>query len=161
MSLVAKGNQELVCTKLDVVAHHDQFHPNEFNREGINNKFHFNVDRTADDVNDACFRKAVDQFRVKQACEVTVEPIIVADEFVAGAEARHKSALCEPEYGAERDREENAFDSSKFNHTFGETGIGGEAPYESPVGFALGAWYYFNGMEQVHFLFWILDVHVD
>ncbi len=44
---------------------------------------------------------------------------------------------------------------------FGETGIGGVAPFESPVGFALNTWYCFNGMEQVQFLFWILDVCVD
>ena len=45
----------------------------------------------------------------------------------------------EPEYGAERaqDQEENAFDSCKCNHSFGETVVGGVAPFESPDGFAL------------------------
>jgi len=78
-----------------------------------------------------------------------VESFITADQFVAEAEARHESALFEPEYGAERAREENAFDSGKCNHTFGETGIGGVAPFESPVGFALDAWYCFDGMVEV------------
>ncbi len=64
VSLVAEGNQELVGAELDVVTHHGRVHPNEFNGEGINNKFHFNVDHAADDVGDACFRKAVDQFGV-------------------------------------------------------------------------------------------------
>ncbi len=76
-----------------------------------------------------------------------MESFITADQFIAEAEARHESVLFEPEYGAERAREENAFDSGKCNYTFGKTGIGGVAPFESPVGFALDAWYCFDGME--------------
>ncbi len=93
MSLAAKGNQELVGAELDVVAHHGQVHPNEFDREGINNEFHFNVVCTADDVDEACFRKTVDQFGIKEARKVAVEPSITTDEFVAKAEARHESVL--------------------------------------------------------------------
>jgi hypothetical protein len=62
VSTAAKGNQELVGTELDVVAHHDQIHPNEFNREGINNEFYLNNNCTAADVNDAFFGKMVSQF---------------------------------------------------------------------------------------------------
>jgi hypothetical protein len=40
ISTAAKGDQESVFAELDVVAHHDQIHPNEFNREGIDNEFH-------------------------------------------------------------------------------------------------------------------------
>ena len=139
VSLVAEGNQELVGAELDVVTHHGQVHPD--------NKFHFDVDCAADDVSDTCCRKAVDQFRVEEACKVAVESFVMADQFVAEAEARHKSALFEPEYGIERAREENAFNSGKCNHTFREAGIGGVAPFESPVGFALDAWYYFDGVK--------------
>ncbi len=64
VSLVAEGNQESVSAELDVVTHHGRVHPNEFDGEGINDKFHFDVDRAADDVDDVCFRKAVDQFGV-------------------------------------------------------------------------------------------------
>jgi hypothetical protein len=53
VSTAAKGNQESVGAELDVVAHHDQIHPNEFNREGIDNEFNLNVNCTADDINDA------------------------------------------------------------------------------------------------------------
>ncbi len=56
-----------------------------------------------------------------------MESFITADQFIAEAEARHESALFEPEYGAERAREKNALDSGKCNHTFGKTGIGGVA----------------------------------
>ncbi len=44
---------------------------------------------------------------------------------------------------------------------FGKTGVGGVAPFESPVGFALNTWYCLDGMEQVQFLLWILDVRVN
>jgi hypothetical protein len=67
----------------------------------------------------------------------------------------------EPEYGAERAREEDAFDSGECNHSFGKTGIGGVVPFESPVGFALNARHCFDGVEQVQFLHWIFDVSVD
>ena len=56
----------LQCKKNCFPLEADQFHP--FKRvavfgEGINNKFHFDVDRAADVVGDACCRKAVDQFK--------------------------------------------------------------------------------------------------
>ena len=101
VSLVAKGNQDSVGAELDVVTHHGRVHSNEFDGESINNKFHFDVDRAADDSGDACCRKVVDQFGVEEACKiaVAVESFVTADQFVAEAEARHESALFEPEYG--------------------------------------------------------------
>ncbi len=48
------------------------------------------------------------------------------------------------EYGAKRAQEENTFDSGECNHAFGKAGIGGVAPFESPVGFTLYAWYCFD-----------------
>jgi hypothetical protein len=35
------------------------------------------------------------------------------------------------------------------NHLFGEAGAGGVAPFKGLIGFALDAWYCFDGMEQV------------
>jgi hypothetical protein len=102
VSTAARGNQESVGAELDVVAHHDQIHPNEFNREGINNEFHLNVNCTADDIDDTFFGKTISQFGVAEACKVTMEPFVAAFVFVAETKARHESALFEPEYGAER-----------------------------------------------------------
>jgi hypothetical protein len=98
-------------------------------------------------------RKAVDQFGVKEAYKVAVEPFVAAEEFIAEVEARHELALFEPEYGAERAQEENAFGIVRCNHTCGKTGIGIVAPFESPVGFVLDVLYCFDGMEQVQFSF--------
>jgi hypothetical protein len=102
VSTAAKGNQDSVGAELDVVAHHDQIHPNEFNREGINNKFHLNVNCTAYDIDDTFFGKTVSQFGVEEARKVTVEPFAAADKFIAETKARHESALFEPEHGTDR-----------------------------------------------------------
>ncbi len=75
-----------------------------------------------------------------------MQSLITTDQFIAKAEARHESSLFKPEYGAKRAREKNTFDSGKCNHAFRKTGIGGVAPFESPVGFALYAWYCFDCM---------------
>ncbi len=101
------------------------------------------------------------QFGVEEACKVTVEPCVAVDKFAAETKARHESVLFELEYGAERALEEDAFDGSKCNHLFGKAGAGGVAPFEGPIGFALDTWYCFDGMEQVQFLCWVLDVGVD
>ncbi len=78
-----------------------------------------------------------------------MEPFVAADKFVAETKARHESVLFEPEYGADRAEGDDAFDSSKCNHSFGKAGAGGVAPFKGPIGFALDTWYCFDGMEQV------------
>ena len=84
----------------------------EFNRKGINDKLHFDVDCAVDDLNDTCFGKAVEQFGVEEACEVAVKAFVTTDEFIAKAKARHEFSLFKPEYGAQRTREENPFDGA-------------------------------------------------
>jgi hypothetical protein len=54
VSLAVQGNQKSVGAELDVVAHHGRVHPNEFDREGIEDKFHFNVNCTADNFHLFC-----------------------------------------------------------------------------------------------------------
>ena len=36
----------------------------EFNRKGVNDKFHFDVDRAVDDLNGTCFGKTVEKIGV-------------------------------------------------------------------------------------------------
>jgi len=107
------------------------------------------------------FREAVDQFGLDEACKVTVEPFITANEFVAEAEAGHESALIEPEYHTERSQEENAFDSGKCNNLFGEACIGRITPFKSPFGLVLNTWYCYNGTKEVQFFHWVFDVRVN
>jgi len=83
--------------------------------------------------------RRLSSFGVEEACKVAVEAFILTDQFIAKAETRHESSLFKPEYGAKRAREENTFDSGECNHAFIKAGIGGVAPFESPVGFVLYA----------------------
>jgi hypothetical protein len=48
--LASDGDKKLIGAKLDVVTHHGRVHPNQFNRKGINDELHFDVNCAADDV---------------------------------------------------------------------------------------------------------------
>ncbi len=64
VTVAAKAEEESVSAKFDVVAHHSGVHSNQFNGEGISNKFHLDCNCTAEDLNNSGFRKPVDKFRV-------------------------------------------------------------------------------------------------
>jgi len=53
VAVAPEAEKESVSAKFDVVAHHGQVHPYQFDGESINYKFHFDLDRTAHDLNDA------------------------------------------------------------------------------------------------------------
>ena len=61
VTVAAKAKEEPVSTEFDVVAHHGQVHPYQFNGEGINYEFHFNLDRAAYDLNDVRLREFINQ----------------------------------------------------------------------------------------------------
>ena len=73
-----------------------------------------------------------------------MEAFVTANQFVAEAKPRHEATFFEPKDGTERAREEDTFDRSKGDDPFGEAGVGGGAPCESPVCFALYTWYRFD-----------------
>ncbi len=60
--VAAKAEEESVGAKFDVVVHRSGFHSNQFDGEGINNKFHLNCNCAANDLNDSGFQKPVDKF---------------------------------------------------------------------------------------------------
>ena len=53
VSITAKAKEESVGTKSDVVAHHGRVHANEFDRESVDNEFHFDCDGAADDLDNS------------------------------------------------------------------------------------------------------------
>ena len=55
VAVAAKAEEELVGAEFDVVAHRSGVHSNQFDGEGINNKFHLNCNCTANDLNDSGF----------------------------------------------------------------------------------------------------------
>ncbi len=64
VTLASEGDKKPVGAEFNVVAHHRQVHPNQFNRKGVDNELHLNVGCAAYNIHDAWFRKAVDQFGV-------------------------------------------------------------------------------------------------
>ena len=50
VSIAAKAKKESVDTESDVVAHHGGIYANEFDREGVDDKFHFDCDGAAADL---------------------------------------------------------------------------------------------------------------
>ena len=51
--VAAKAKKESVGAESDVVAHHGGIHADEFDREGGDNKFHFDCDSAADDLDNS------------------------------------------------------------------------------------------------------------
>jgi len=64
VTAAAKAEKESVGAKIDVVAHHSGVHSDQFDGEGISNKFHLNCNCTADDLNNSGFWKPVDKFQL-------------------------------------------------------------------------------------------------
>jgi hypothetical protein len=53
VTVAAKAKKESVGTESDVVAHHGGIHADEFNRESVDDEFHFDCDSAADDLNNS------------------------------------------------------------------------------------------------------------
>ncbi len=51
MAFASKAKEESISAEFDVVAHHGGVHPDQFNGKGIDDKFHFNCDGAANDLN--------------------------------------------------------------------------------------------------------------
>ena len=85
----------------------------------------------------------------------------MANQFVAEAKARHKTAFFEPEDGTEGAREEDTLDGGECNHAFGKSGRVESHHLRAHFCFPLYKWYGFNCLQKVHLLSWILDVRVD
>ncbi len=53
VSIAAKAKKESVGAESDVVEHHGGIHANEFDRESVDDEFHFDCDGAADDLDDS------------------------------------------------------------------------------------------------------------
>ncbi len=60
VTVAAKAKEESVSTEFDIVAHHGGVHSDQFDGKGINNKFHFNCDGAANDLDNLRFQEPVD-----------------------------------------------------------------------------------------------------
>jgi hypothetical protein len=88
VAVAPEAEEELIGTKFDVIAHHVQVHPDQLDRESIDNEFHFNFNCAAYDLGDArSWELIVNKFRVEEARKVTVHPFafVATDQLVAKA----------------------------------------------------------------------------
>jgi len=59
VAFATKAQEESVSAEFDVVAHHGGVHPDQFDRKGINNEFHFNCNSAVNDLNNSRFWEPV------------------------------------------------------------------------------------------------------
>jgi hypothetical protein len=97
-----------------------------------------------------------------------VESFVTTDRFVAEAEARHESAFFEPEYGAARAGEENAFDGGKCSAKLALVGLHhlrAQLALRWTHGTVLMAWsrcsFSFGYEEGVRFAVDVLDCNLE
>ena len=90
-----------------------------------------------------------------------MEPLVARDELVREAEPRHEPTLLEPEDGAERAREEDAFNGRERDDPLGERGAARVAPLERPTRLAFHAIDRRDCVEHLGLLGGVLDVRVD
>ncbi len=64
MAATSKAEEKSVSAESDVVAHHSQIHPDQFDGKGVNDEFHFDCDSAANDLNDSRFWELVNDFGV-------------------------------------------------------------------------------------------------
>ena len=64
VTITPETEKKSIGTEFDVVEHHARVHPDQFNGEGVNNEFHFGLNRAAYDSSDACSQELVDKLRV-------------------------------------------------------------------------------------------------
>ena len=64
VTITPETEKTSIGTEFDVVAHHARVHPDQFDGEGVDNEFHFDLDRAAYDSSDACSRELVDKRRI-------------------------------------------------------------------------------------------------
>jgi hypothetical protein len=53
VALASKGNEQLISTEFDLITHHRGVHSNQFDWKSVGNKFRFDVNCPADNINDA------------------------------------------------------------------------------------------------------------
>ena len=85
VKVAPETEKESIGTKFDVIAHHARVHPNQFDGESIDNKFHFNLDRAAYNFSDVRGWEFVDKLRVEEARKIAVHPLIAAYQLIAEA----------------------------------------------------------------------------
>ena len=118
---------------------------------------------------DGLLYNALDDIRVwsapemaqQQTSKVGMHSLVAAYELIGKGETRHKTTLLQPEYGCKGAREEDPFDGSKGNETFGKRGVPVGYPLESPIGLVPDTRDGLYSVKKIVALGGILDVRIN
>ena len=132
--LVAERDEEAVGHELDVLLHQRGVHAEEGAGQRVRQEFLLDGDGFRDHVLHGLLAGAVLEVREQQAGEVRVQTFVARDELVGKGEARHQSALLEPEDGCEGAAEEDALDRGEGDEALGEGGVLVLDPFDGPIG---------------------------
>mmetsp|Transcript_20425 Transcript_20425/g.70531 ORF Transcript_20425/g.70531 Transcript_20425/m.70531 type:complete len:285 (+) Transcript_20425:914-1768(+) len=116
---VPEREQKPIGHVLDVLRHELGIHAHEGDGQRVLDEVPLDLDGVADDLVDDGVRELRLQALVQRAGKVAMQALVARDELVCEAEARQQAALAEPEDGAERAREEDAFDGRKRDEALG------------------------------------------
>jgi|SRR5690242_10935852 len=136
---VAKGQQQAVGNKLDVLAHKSGVHAEQSARKSVRQELLLNCDSFSDDSLYGLFARAIVQQREEEAGKVCMHALIAGNEFVGECKTGHQAALLQPKDGCERATEEDTLDGSERHEAVGEGRILVRDPSQSPVSFLTDA----------------------
>lgn len=157
----AERNEEAVCAELDVLAHRFRVHADEFDGESIADEVLFDGDGGSDNFSHFRLGQLVLELGVEEAGKVAVQSFVSGNQFVREAESGHETSLLEPEDGAERSGEKNAFDGREGDETFGERSPARVAPSQCPRRFVSDARHGVYGVQQRILFLGVANVGVD
>lgn len=148
--LVAKGHEETVSDKLDVLAHELGVHAKQATGKSVSEELLLDANGLDNDVFHDLGVRAVVQVREEETSEISVETLVTRDELVGEGETGHQTTLLEPEDGGEGAREEDTLDSSEGNQTRSEGRLSVIDPTDSPLGLLGNAGNWTMGQPRVH-----------
>mmetsp|Transcript_14920 Transcript_14920/g.37590 ORF Transcript_14920/g.37590 Transcript_14920/m.37590 type:complete len:291 (+) Transcript_14920:634-1506(+) len=90
-----------------------------------------------------------------------MESLVSGNQLVTERKTRHESSLLEPENRAERSTEKDSLHDAKGDAAFRETGLGGVAPLQRPLGLLLDARDCVNGVQEAQLFLRVLNVRVN
>jgi hypothetical protein len=139
---VAESQEQTVGDELNILTHEGGVHAEECAGQRVAEELLLDLDGLGDDSADGLLAGTVVEEREEEAGEVRVHALVARDELVGEGEARHETALLEPEDGREGTAEEDTLNSSECDETVGEGGVLVGDPSQCPVGLLADAWDY-------------------
>jgi hypothetical protein len=143
--LASKGNEQLISTEFDVITHHRGVHSNRFDWKSVSNKFHFDVDCTADNINDGDLGRRLIIFEYRRHAKLQWRPSSQLISLLLKHNPGIKPRFLSQKIAQKDLKKKMPFDSCKCNHVFCEAGSGRVAPFDGSLCFVLNAWYCFDG----------------